>query len=357
MRSSTFSSSVTRRSGVRASLAWFGATLLALIVTGEILSQRVAVLAYTRVPRPALPAGSWYLDSRPWEQAYSHFVLYFGLGRSIDSVRRADILLLGNSRMLFAFPSDVLAPRLAKYGLSAFNLGFQHSEFNAFPERVLERNDLRPRVVIVNEDQFFTGTMSPLARSIVGRTAWDDRKAALEARAAHDWRSTLGALLPRFLPQIPVPYESTPNMLWFTFRSEDTGGIYVEHWPDYRLPVRADRGVATITDVELRAGERFRDWLRQRGGRLVLTYIPSSIPFGTRERAREFAERLRVPFVSPQLDDLRTSDRSHLDPASARRFTDAFVEALLAVPGLREFLTEPHQNVGGDPRFPAPTSS
>ena len=161
MRSSTFSSSRIGRSGVRASLAWFGATLVALIVTGQVVSQHVAVLAYARAPRPTLPTGSWYLDSRPWEQAYSHSVLYFGLGRSIESARRADILMLGNSRMLFAFPSDVLTPALAAHGLKAFNLGFQHSEFNVFPERVLERNDLRPRVVIVNEDEFFMGSMSP----------------------------------------------------------------------------------------------------------------------------------------------------------------------------------------------------
>ena len=57
---------------------------------------------------------------------------------------------------------------------------------------------------------------------------------------------------------------------------------------------------------------------------VVLTYVP------TRENKRATADALATSLgfelVSPRLDDLRTFDGSHLDPASAERFAAAFLE-------------------------------
>jgi len=57
---------------------------------------------------------------------------------------------------------------------------------------------------------------------------------------------------------------------------------------------------------------------------VVLTMVPS---VSTRyAEAAAIAERLHLPLVAPRLEGLRTFDGSHLDSASAERWSRAFYE-------------------------------
>ena len=54
----------------------------------------------------------------------------------------------------------------------------------------------------------------------------------------------------------------------------------------------------------------------------MLTYVWTTA--NDRANAAALAARLDLPFVSPEVEGLTTFDGSHLDPASAERFSRAF---------------------------------
>jgi len=53
----------------------------------------------------------------------------------------------------------------------------------------------------------------------------------------------------------------------------------------------------------------------------------SSILVPSGRRAQEIAKALGLPLIAPQVDGLMTFDGSHLEPASAARWSAAFLEA------------------------------
>src|SRR5262249_36408216 len=111
----------------------------------------------------------------------------------------ADVLFVGNSRLMFAFAEDVLTPFFAARGLRYYLLGFGHGESSRFLEELARRHDLRPRLVVANVDRFFTGHASEVGPAGPEESLFDARKVVFETRAAFWIRHRLHQVL----PQIP----------------------------------------------------------------------------------------------------------------------------------------------------------
>ena len=80
-------------------------------------------------------------------------------------------------------------------------LAFGHREHDAFPRAIIQRFDLRPKLVIVNADRFFVGQQSAWAERVVDDSSFDAQKLWFEAELAHAVRRRIHAWWPH-LPDV-----------------------------------------------------------------------------------------------------------------------------------------------------------
>ena len=126
-------------------------------------------------------------------------MLYFGtVPDATTALRQADVLFLGNSRLMFALRPAELQRYFAAHGLDYYVLGFGFREGDAFPRALIVRHDLRPRLVVVNADTFFGAGLSPWAEQVVQDTPFGAWKRHLEAEAAHEARRVVHELVPNW---------------------------------------------------------------------------------------------------------------------------------------------------------------
>ena len=265
-----------------------------------------------------LPAADNYLAGT--DTLLDHRVLYRGLFGTLEPMRRADVLFLGNSRLMFGLSEPLLSRFFEERGLRYYMLGFGYGEGNRFAEDLIARHDLRPQLVVANVDRFFTNQYSDFGASVVAETAFGSWKVLLETNAAFVVRHGLH----RFLPHVPDLCRGTLES--FVFRSKSNGSWRVPYpMPTTRHPLPPPPADPASTERPGVAA-RFQAELEARGARVLLTYVPT--PDGSRQPAENVAARLGVPLLAPELPGLETFDDSHLTPQSSERFTAAFLEEL-----------------------------
>lgn len=260
-----------------------------------------------------------YCDSTGYGD-YEHGALYFDLEpEAIRSLRAADILLVGDSRSQAAFsthPTDAFA---MAHGWRIYRFGFGYYEDSAFIMRLIRRYRLRPRMIIVNADPFFTDEGSALSRPLL---SGPDRQFLymhqLIKRLAQDMqRATCGA---HILTRLTCGNART------LYRSRIDGSLDLRYMADpRRFPVVID----PTYDLEMAPHviEVARQFLVATGlgpDCLLLTVVPSN--FATPLLAQQVARSIGLPLVLAPADGLYTTDQSHLRPDSAERWTALFFE-------------------------------
>jgi hypothetical protein len=271
---------------------------------------------------PPAVRDSYYLASDKGGHV-DHHVLYHGTDAGVvEYLRTSDVLLLGSSRLLFALTRQDLRSFFPRHGLTYYMLAFGHREHDAFPRAIIERFDLRPKLVIVNADGFFAGDQSPWAERVVSDSRFDALKLWFEAEAAHAVRRRLHDWWPH-LPDVLrgerefIAYRSRIDGTWIVATS--FAGLGAPMVPPSSDPVvRNPKRLVTARE--------FKAEVEARGGRLVLCQVPA--PGISRASAEWLASELGVPLVAPRLDDLSTVDGSHLTRDSAARFARAFFDEL-----------------------------
>jgi hypothetical protein len=251
-----------------------------------------------------------------------HHVLFHGLDESsLRHLRAADVLLMGNSRLMFALRGDALRRYFTARGLRPFALGFGHEEQHRFPLEVMTRHGLRPKVVLANVDNFFGGVTSPWGERVLSDTAFDARKTAFEANASHAVRRTLHRVVPHVPDLIDgerefVIYRAERDGSWFiaTEFGEGSGLRGFHHGRDFVRP------------HNLQLARAFKEAVEAAGGRLVFVLVPG--PDVSMTHARMLADMVGVPLVAPEVADLRTMDGSHLTDESAERYAAVFFQHL-----------------------------
>lgn len=337
MRSSTSSSEPSRgpwpggRGGAhRRRRQW--TTLAAGVVSALLLAGAI------RAGIEATPLGARDLDivetqAPAADEAYylahdrgghvDHHVLYHGIDEeAIENLRESDVLLLGNSRLMFAFDRQSLRGFFSRLGLTYYVLGFGHREHHEFPRSIIRRFDLRPSLVIVNADRFFLGDQSEWARRVVADSSFDAEKLWFESEAAHAVRRVLH----RAVPHLPDLLSDTRELIVYRSRTDGTWWVANE-FEGLGGRMAADDGrPASPSAVKLARARTFKREVEARGGRLVLCLVPA--PTASRATAEWLAAELDVPLLAPVPAELRTYDGSHLTPESAREFAQAFFEEL-----------------------------
>ncbi len=143
-------------------------------------------------------AGTYYLAHDRGGQV-DHHVLYHGTdGLAMERLKAAQVLFLGNSRLMFALDRGALRQFFDELGLTYYVLGFGHTEQDDFPARIIAKYDLRPEVVVVNADGFFWDGQSEWAAKTIEESAFDAWKLQFESEAAHRLRRAIHRVVPQY---------------------------------------------------------------------------------------------------------------------------------------------------------------
>ncbi|MGE0042640.1 MAG: hypothetical protein AB7H88_20690 [Vicinamibacterales bacterium] len=271
------------------------------------------------------PGGDYYL-AHDHGGHVDHHVLYFGTDEeAVARLKAADVLFLGNSRLMFALRSRTLAPFFEARGLSYYVLGFGFREGDRFPLEIIRRFDLHPRLVVVNADGFFGAGLSPWGRRVVRDTPFGAWKRQVEAEAGHEARRVVHQVIPNWIDLYGRPgFEVGREFI--AYRSRTDGSWFVSPWPDPVMAVPDTRLDVRIGPRVADAARAFQAEMAARGARVVLTFVPTPAPQG--DFAGTISRLLEVPLVAPDVEGLTSHDGSHLSEGSAVAWSQVFLEAL-----------------------------
>ena len=247
---------------------------------------------------------------------YEHGAFWFDLEpTALMSAASADVLFLGNSRVLFAFSTLATAKWLSSVSASYYLLGFFGNENSIFERALLHKLKPRAEVYVINLTEFFQPSEAMYAKSVL-----------------HDEGARNRYRVKRLLQFVHKPIcMSLPKICGHTlvlFQSRQTGMMLVTSdlgwfWGRER-PVSYDQQIDEyeISDA-IAIGRIFLSELSARPECVILTAIPA---VGIKlDAANAIARGLGSKLVIPQsIDGLQTLDGEHLDPASAERWSEAF---------------------------------
>jgi hypothetical protein len=244
---------------------------------------------------------------------YDHGAFWFGLEPQAQrAVAEADVLFVGSSRLQFAFGGEATATWFSALRIRHYLLGFSNSETVAFFEPLLSKIRPRAKVYVINVDRFFDDRVSPPTQQILQGG---------DILARYEEKRTWQSLHRGFCAALPVAcgdafavYRTRETGVWqrmgggrFEAKQVSDGQpSYVERWDRYA-----------------RLGEKFLAQLPVDRSCVILTIVPTVET--KRAEAMAIAARLGRDLLAPQIAGLRTFDGSHLDEASAERWSAAFL--------------------------------
>jgi len=268
---------------------------------------------------------------------YEHGAYLFKLEPSaLTFASKADVLFLGDSHVQHAFSTTATTQWFASASARYHLLGFTFGENVTFAEPLLREIKPTAKVVVLPVDIFARAETAP-AREVLHGTS-----APLRYRMKRLWqlvhRATCGTLA--------AACGRAPAI----FRSRETGSFTVNlSGPGARAfkgsPVVYDRDINHERIAQYTISARsFLSGLAIGRDCIILTRVPTVranafVYASSIETAGAVANALGLTLVAPELDGLQTFDGSHLDPASAERWSKAFLEA--AGPQMRKCLSAP----------------
>lgn len=282
-----------------------------------------------KIDERAEPGADAFFVSRG-EHELSHLALYHSIGPSIENARKADILIIGNSRAQLGFDEQVWVDSAEALGLRIFNLSVGHADSAQFARDIMRKHDLRPKVMIANGGDFlYYGGYSDWAKEVVDMSRWGAIKAYFEYSFA--WN--VERQLHRYLPYLD--YFNRWRYGWIHYRSSQTGWWRNTKWPGARYPVKIGMQQGSYKRALFAAAElqsELRDW----DTLMVMTIVPYR--FVLTGHLSFLGEQLGVPYVLPSFEGMETADGSHLTAESATRISRTIWSEFIALPEVREKL-------------------
>ncbi|HKQ25254.1 MAG TPA: hypothetical protein VJT81_12500 [Burkholderiales bacterium] len=244
---------------------------------------------------------------------YDHGAFWFGLEpQAHRAAADADVLLVGNSRLQFAFSGTATASWFSVPGIRHYLLGFSHSETVAFYGPLLAKVRPRARAYVINVDRLFDDRVSPPTEQIFQRR--DILERYKEKRTWQLLHKQFCAALPVACGNSFAVYRTRETGVW---QRRGGGRLETKQVSDGK-PSNVDRW-----DKYASLGEKFLAQLPADRSCVILTIVPTVDT--KRAEARAIAEKLGHDLLAPEIDDLRTFDGSHLDEESAARWSAAFL--------------------------------
>jgi hypothetical protein len=245
---------------------------------------------------------------------YEHGAFWFDLEPEASrSAAAADVMFLGDCRLQFALSTTATAEWFSTIAQRYYLLGFGASETAAFTAPLLSKIRPQAKVYVIAVDPFFRSDETmPAKTTMTDGTARLRYEVKRLSQVAHRWLcGTVAALC---------------TDRYAIFRSRSTGAYHVSSVAGFTSEPVSDEPAAEGKAVESLAASG-RALLARLGVPhecVILTAIPTvGTKLGT---AKAVARALDLPWVSPRVAGLTTFDGSHLDHASAERWSKAFLE-------------------------------
>ena len=310
----------------RSSILIFLITSIVLLVVLNVIARRGLVEGLEIGHMRSVPDSSVVVLDGP--HYVEHAMLHHDLGGFIEHARKADVLILGNSRAQCGFDAEVLAAESAGGGPVFYNLACGEGENIAFGRSLIERHGLQPSTVIIPIDHHvLDDEHTDTASEAMELPRWTAYRSMIEGDVR--WRTA--RLLHRMVPRADWFQHPGLRNRWYIARDVSTGSWRLLERPEGDHPAVADAppGDVQFDDERLADARAFVESMNARDIDVVFTHVPSAIQ--SPQQAIDAAAALDVPLILVPGGELRTFDRSHLHPDSARRFTESFVEQLSAL--------------------------
>jgi hypothetical protein len=256
---------------------------------------------------------------------YDYGAFWFGLEpEAARAAANAQVLFVGNSRMQFAFSTPATNGWFSSLRARYYLLGFAYNGNYTFEQPLLRKLGPNAHTYVINLDSFFERA-EPAPAAVVMR---DQR-----AQGRYQQKRELQGSHQLVCEGLPTLCGDAPAF----FRSRATGAWTVTGGPFTSKPVSYDEKVdPAMVQAYTSVGADFLSRLPVRRECTILTMVPT---VGTElATAKAVASALGSPLIAPVLTDLITFDKSHLDSASAQRWSAEFLRA--AGPQIRKCLDE-----------------
>ncbi len=246
---------------------------------------------------------------------YDHGALWYPLeDETVSNASKADVLMIGSSRMQYGFSTDAVDQWFDQRDVSHFLLGFSHTETVKFVGPLVEKVQPQAKVVIINLDGFFEDRITdPVARIYAGGDSLSRYQAKKRWHKIHE---TVCGTVPFLCKTSPGVYRNKETGRWIQYGSNP-------NWKKAPTAIESDEPVDRFEE-DLALAREFIQSLERSDRCILLTVVPS--PFTPAKKVEYLAQRLGKPLHAPAPLGYRTRDNSHLDIPSAERWSEEYLQ-------------------------------
>lgn len=267
---------------------------------------------------PPAPPGTFLAYCRNEQYGdFEHGAYLYGLEpAAIDAARRADAIVVGDSRAQFAFSTDAVHRYFTGRHAAHYLLGMGYGSTSPYADELLRRHGLRPRVLIVNAEPFFTREMTAVPAAVL--------RAEAGTRWAYWRKQQLARVHGALCERLPALCRQSPGGI---HRRVDDGAWI---WDGLLVPGSVSLPFAeqTIADEEQeeapRVAKAFVDDLAINGRCVLVTAVPG-LSADSRRVATAVAQAIGGVAILPEVAGLASLDGDHLNAASAEAWSAAFL--------------------------------
>jgi hypothetical protein len=250
--------------------------------------------------------------------------IYLGIEKPlIESLAKADVVIIGNSRTQLSFASKAVDRYFQRKGLRYFILGSEGSGFR-FNMLMLERLNIRPKVLLVNNEIYFVDVLSDANKSVV---LDPERFAPMMSVFYHTKKIVQPICTGAATPLRDFYCSGDGKSNW---RNPETGALYI----DYKSYEKSGLKRIPVKDVPETRIHYFDLFMKNAkaflaspsiSGSCRINYIVPSLDSSV-DLARKMAQAMNTPFIFPPIRDYFSFDGSHLWPESSERWSAEFLE-------------------------------
>ncbi len=243
------------------------------------------------------------------------------------NIAAAKVLTISDSHLQNALSLGDASEWFAAHHYPLYMLGLPTEE-SGFGERLIDSFQPHPDVVILDASPYFTGGLGSFEQTIF-KDQGASRKAVQDLKDFQTWHQRFCGVLPWACGHNFAYYRSRQDGHWI-FPVQSTS-IWIG-WNDVPNDTRQFPTGQTLNEnlslypKYLASATRLVEKLHMPRNCIVITHVPAH------ENLRGLAQYIGLPLgltvIEPQVDDLTTFDRAHLTPASSKRWTQAFLQAL-----------------------------
>ena len=172
--------------------------------------------------------GSWYYNYEVGFEIQDPEILFDNIGHSIENARKADIIFVGWSRLIYALEWRVLEQFERHHHVKMFNLGLAGIHSGDFYLRIIQKWGLHPKLWVINTDRDLKDYRSGFFyMTLTGGAGTDAIGRVVNYSHLHAYKNVIGRNIRWRLKK------AVGSLKAYSYRSAATGNWYLDDWPNY----------------------------------------------------------------------------------------------------------------------------